>query len=130
MPMTLRLGKFIHFCVQEVAERVGTSLSVLPPLEQQYDLSGGQQLQMRLGGQHQLQNASLAVALAAGWEAAAGAGPAAAERQQQLASGVLPAVYAEGIQTCEWPGRSQVLQQKFVPSQWAASCLARRCAVS
>lgn len=31
-----------------------------------------------------------------------------AERQAQLAAGLLPAVYAEGIQICEWPGRSQV----------------------
>jgi folylpolyglutamate synthase/dihydropteroate synthase len=86
---------------------VGASLSVVAPLEQQYSLSGGQQLHMRLGGAHQLQNASLAVALAARWEAAAGSGHAAQQRQQELSAGVLPAAYAEGIQTCEWPGRSQ-----------------------
>lgn len=106
-------GSCAVLVVQEVAERVGTSLSIVPALEQQYSLSGGQQLHMRLGGRHQLQNASLAVALAAGWEAAAGAGPAAEQRQQQLRSGVLPAAYAEGIQTCEWPGRSQVLPWRY-----------------
>lgn len=97
------------FRLQEVAQRVGTSLTVVAPLEQQYSLTGGQQLHMRLGGAHQLQNASLAVALAARWEAAAGFGDTAQQRQQQLSAGVLPAPYAEGIQTCEWPGRSQVI---------------------
>lgn len=94
--------------MQEVAKRVGTSLAVVPPLAQQYDLGSGGQLRMRLGGQHQLQNASLAVALAANWEAVVGRGAEAQQRQQQLRAGVLPAVYAEGIQMCEWPGRSQV----------------------
>jgi len=40
---------------------VGTSLEVARPLEEQYRLQSGAQLQMRLGGAHQLQNASLAV---------------------------------------------------------------------
>ena len=88
---------------------MGTSLAVVAPLEQQYSLNGGQQLHMRLGGDHQLQNASLAVALAARWEATAGVGEAAQQRQKQLSAGVLPAPYVQGIQTCEWPGRSQVI---------------------
>lgn len=60
-----------------------------------------------------LQNASLAVELAAAWEAGAGQHlpghqEAAAARLEQLARNVLPDAYLQGIQSCEWPGRSQV----------------------
>lgn len=40
---------------------MGTSLEVARPLDEQYRLQSGARLQMRLGGAHQLQNASLAV---------------------------------------------------------------------
>lgn len=60
-----------------------------------------------------MQNASLAVSLAAAWETRAGQHlpahqHAAAARLQQLGRGVLPDTYVHGVQSCEWPGRSHV----------------------
>ncbi len=60
-----------------------------------------------------MQNASLAVSLAAAWETRAGQHlpahqHAAAARLQQLGRGVLPDTYVNGVQSCEWPGRSHV----------------------
>jgi folylpolyglutamate synthase/dihydropteroate synthase len=77
-----------------------------------------------LAGEHQVLNASLAVALVRSWEQRAVLQPpsttssssshptaettAASERLQQLQSGVLPLQYCEGLQKAAWPGRSQV----------------------
>mmetsp|Transcript_16300 Transcript_16300/g.48880 ORF Transcript_16300/g.48880 Transcript_16300/m.48880 type:complete len:528 (+) Transcript_16300:164-1747(+) len=99
--------------MQEVAERITTVLAEVPLLQQRFPNS--KQLHMKLGGTHQLQNASLAVELAAAWEAGAGQHlpghqEAAAARLEQLARNVLPDAYLQGIQSCEWPGRSQVVQ--------------------
>jgi folylpolyglutamate synthase/dihydropteroate synthase len=51
--------------------------------------------------------ANRAAAVANGSGAAAAVG-SAAERLQQLQSGVLPLAYCEGLKAATWPGRSQV----------------------
>lgn len=102
--------------LQEVAGTVDVNLQEVPQLQQSFQLDA-QQLDLRLGGVHQLQNASLAVALAASWEGSAGIKMpahqhAAAIRLQQLKSGQLPAEYLRGVKLCEWPGRSQVVRDR------------------
>lgn len=102
--------------LQAVAKSVGVTLKEVPQLQQTFQLDA-EQLNLRLGGAHQLQNASLAVALATAWESKAGVEMAAhrkaAEgRLSQLTRGHLPAEYLTGIQLCEWPGRSQVIRDQ------------------
>ncbi|KXZ45564.1 hypothetical protein GPECTOR_53g150 [Gonium pectorale] len=160
--------------LQEVAARVGARLAVPPPLERYAAAAvpahlpapaepahGDKGAEARaeadgpartsslgcmvgLGGEHMRVNASLAVALAAEWEAqyakaaaaaanaaaaveaAAGrpvalppGGPpveAAAARSAAVASGRLPPEYLEGLRSVRWPGRSQV-----IPDEQAAA---------
>lgn len=83
-------------------------------------------LHIGLAGQHQRQNASLAVTLAAQWEAtsataAARAGPAARQRADSvLCNSVLPPEYVHGLETATWPGRGHIvhdtLEQGSAPS--------------
>lgn len=114
---------------------VGTELQVAPSLAQFSAPDPSQQISVGLAGDHQLLNASLAVALVSSWEQehlkqeqqqhlsngssspadtaaarenAAGRDAAAAERLQQLQSGVLPQAYCDGLKKATWPGRSQV----------------------
>lgn len=58
-------------------------------------------------------NASLAVQLAATWEAARGrcGDAAAAERSAEVAAKQLPSSYAAGLAATVWPGRSQVRRE-------------------
>jgi folylpolyglutamate synthase len=106
--------------LQDVAKKVGTSLQLSRPLED-YEMEDGAALQLGLAGAHQRVNASLAVALAAAWEAAyateveaTGAGlldtvaGTAKSHAELVASGKLPASYIDGLRACEWPGRAQV----------------------
>lgn len=66
-------------------------------------------------GEHQVQNAALAVQLAAAWEARAAAArgnTGARRRLEMLARGVLPREYVAGINGTFWPGRSQVVEDR------------------
>lgn len=124
--------------LQDCAAAVGTELQVAPSLAHFSAPDPTQQISVGLAGDHQLLNASLAVALVSSWEQvhlkqqtqqqhlsngssstagiaaaaasenAAGRVAAAAERLQQLQSGVLPQAYCDGLQQATWPGRSQV----------------------
>lgn len=88
---------------------MGTSLTV-PPSLGTYSSSTPQRV--GLAGRHQELNASLAVALAAAWEADRAATQtghiAAQERVDSIQKGVLPEAYAKGLESTTWPGRSQV----------------------
>lgn len=70
-------------------------------------------LRLGLAGEHQKTNASLALSLAATWEARAPAaaarhGAAAAQRAARLLEeGVVDEEYAEGLEAAQWPGRGQ-----------------------
>eukprot|EP00877_Chromochloris_zofingiensis_P004091 jgi/Chrzof1/13683/Cz08g08020.t1 len=96
--------------LQACAGEVGTSLTV-PPSLGTYSSSTPQRV--GLAGRHQELNASLAVALAAAWEADRAATQtghiAAQERVDSIQKGVLPEAYAKGLESTTWPGRSQVV---------------------
>lgn len=77
-------------------------------------VDAAQPLRLGLAGEHQKVNASLALTLAATWEArspvaAAKQGERAAQRAQQLLQGgVVAPEYAAGLALAQWPGRAQV----------------------
>ncbi|KIZ04965.1 folylpolyglutamate synthase [Monoraphidium neglectum] len=113
--------------LRECAEQAGTTISVPPPLSA-YTLDGappsarGDGLRLQLSGAHQLVNASLAVQLAAAWEAARG-GERAEGRAAMVARGVLPAEYRAGLEAAAWPGRSQVVEDEEFAEQGGGSRL-------
>ena len=117
-----------------MAVEVSTPLHCARPLSDYCDTEGNK-LTLRLAGAHQEQNASLAVALAAAWEASPRGGclllpsngssasskedsghvgdagsraRAARERASAVEAGRLPEMYLEGLRTAVWPGRNQV----------------------
>ncbi len=75
-------------------------------------------LKLGLAGEHQKVNATLALTLAATWEArspvaAAKHGQRAAERAQRtLQQGLVGEEYAAGLETAFWPGRAQVRKRR------------------
>ncbi len=99
--------------LREVAERVGTPLSSVRPLDE-YKLAGGssvEDVKVGLSGSHQRENAALAIRLAAEWEALSGkGGEKAKQRAEAVRSGVLPAEYVAGLEAVRWPGRGQIVQ--------------------
>lgn len=130
--------------MQEVADKVSAPLRCARPLSEYRDAVGNS-LSLRLAGAHQEQNASLAVALAAAWEASPRGGcsllssdgsmassnrdggnalhggstraGAARERAEAVDAGRLPEVYLEGLRTAVWPGRNQVLCPNVSPQE-------------
>jgi folylpolyglutamate synthase len=107
--------------LRAAAERVGAQLAQARPLDE-YVVEGengakapAAALEVGLAGAHQRQNAALAIALAAAWEARSGAaaggarGAAAAARAAAVARGALPAEYAAGLRAVRWPGRAQIV---------------------
>jgi folylpolyglutamate synthase len=100
-----------HAVIQECADTAGAPLAVPPPLSS-YTPEGGAPLRLGIAGEHQQLNASLAIQLAAAWEAGnatAAATPGAQRRLALLKQGVLPQEYAAGLAAARWPGRSQVI---------------------
>jgi folylpolyglutamate synthase len=117
--------------LREVASKVGAPLRVVPAFDE-YTVSadvgdnqqGGREdsrlrsaaaIELGLAGEHQRQNAALAVCLAAEWEeafskkAASRGGDGAKRRAESVRRGVLPPEYVEGLQTVRWPGRGQIV---------------------
>lgn len=122
---------------QACAAEVGAPLQVAPSLMHFSHPQPGHTITVGLAGDHQVLNASLAVALVRSWEQhslqqqqqADGSTPssaatavsngsngsnvaavaaAAAERLKQLQSRVLPLEYCQGLEHAAWAGRSQV----------------------
>jgi len=107
--------------LHEVATTIGTVLQRARPLDEYFleapgDSSGtAKNLRLGLAGEHQRQNASLAVALAAEWEclspkASQVKGVEALRRGRSVHGGVLPAEYISGLQLARWPGRGQIIR--------------------
>ena len=75
-------------------------------------------LELGLAGDHQRQNASLAVYLAAEWEASSNKshieGSTNLLNPDKVRSGVLPKAYVEGLRFVRWPGRSQVVLDPII----------------
>ncbi|KAG7671069.1 hypothetical protein Ndes2526B_g01154 [Nannochloris sp. 'desiccata'] len=99
--------------LREVAERVGTPLSSVRPLDE-YRLGAGilvEDFKVGLSGAHQRENAALAVRLAAEWEVLSGkGGEKAKQRAAAVRRGELPAEYIAGLEAVRWPGRGQIVQ--------------------
>jgi folylpolyglutamate synthase/dihydropteroate synthase len=122
----------VLLCVQACSANVGAQLELAPSLSTFQPAAAGQAISVGLAGEHQLLNASLAVALVRSWEQHAdkqqqqqqqqvldanaeqqqqqvsGSVAGAAARLQQLQQGLLPQEYCEGLRRAAWPGRSQV----------------------
>jgi folylpolyglutamate synthase len=91
----------------------------------QYSVQDNRTLTLGIAGAHQELNASLAVQLAATWEARAGLGSAITsageKRLKLLQQQVLPTEYAEGLAAAKWPGRSQVIHDEQLASKTNSS---------
>lgn len=112
--------------LESVAQRVRTPLHVVPGLNQyRYESStltnvhtNGRMVSndpcpivLGLAGDHQRENASLAVRLVSEWEERAGQekSQTATARAQMVKQGILPNEYVRGLQSVRWPGRSQII---------------------
>ncbi|KAK9817171.1 hypothetical protein WJX72_010631 [[Myrmecia] bisecta] len=106
--------------LQAQARQAGLPLSSASPLEA---WAGGTGVQVGLAGEHQRANAGLAVALAASWELQVAASdperfPQAVRHAPLLTRHQLPGEYIEGLTSCYWPGRGQVVEDvSEVPGQ-------------
>ena len=115
--------------LQEVAERVGTPLDSARPLDEYKIVGGGterevnnhvlhsiEDLKVGLSGAHQRENAALAVRLAAEWEALSGkGGEKAQQRAAAVQRGELPVEYIAGLESVQWPGRGQIVEDYEIP---------------
>lgn len=120
--------------LEACAASVGAPLQLAPSLSNFQPAAAGQPISVGLAGEHQLLNASLAVALVRSWEQQAatkqqqqqqqelGGGAAGAERRlQQLQQGLLPQEYCQGLARAAWPGRSQVVPDPKFQQQGSSS---------
>lgn len=112
--------------LDSVAQSVGTPLHTVPGLDRYrceslsstltHGQENGQQaptlpqepftITLGLAGEHQRENASLAIRLASEWEEQTNKD---VKRPQMVKQGILPSEYARGLQSVRWPGRSQVI---------------------
>ncbi|GAB4823124.1 hypothetical protein N2152v2_010170 [Parachlorella kessleri] len=106
--------------LRQKAEAIGAPLAVVPGWNSYRPEDPGQPLRLGLAGEHQKVNASLALTLAATWEArspvaAAKHGQRAQQRAQQLLQdGVVGRDYAAGLEAARWPGRAQIVHEAAV----------------
>ncbi len=97
--------------LEAVAVEKGVDLAIVPPLSA---YEGGQGVELGLAGAHQVENAALAVRLAAVWEARhgrtmAGKHEESSERfKQVLERLMLPREYVAGLERVRWPGRAEI----------------------
>jgi folylpolyglutamate synthase len=93
--------------IQESAKALDIELVVLPPL----DTDGDKHARLGLAGDHQLQNAALAVELARVWLTAHPAfvsdGDAVVARAARSSIAALPHKFKDGLANTSWPGRCQ-----------------------
>lgn len=105
--------------LQKVADEKQTSLTVVPQLssyaytDEHGKHRGGTEISIGLAGEHQLENAALAVQLAATWESRFGkciprSRGALYRAEQVLKNHVLPSEYVQGLATVRWPGRGDI----------------------
>ena len=114
--------------VQEAAEAlisrascVGTTVQFTPSLHDSGLKSElGIEPALALGGHHMNMNAGLAVKLAIEWEQRSDSGRFRSEslaRSATIAKGILPQDYIKGLESVEWPGRSQIVESEDGPNK-------------
>jgi len=97
--------------LEAVAGEKDVDLETVPPLSAYGCVEG---IQLGLAGAHQVENAALAVRLAAVWEArhgrkVAGKGAESSERSDQVLKRLmLPREYVAGLERVRWPGRAEI----------------------
>lgn len=105
--------------LQKIAEGKQVSLAIVPPLEdytfvnEKGNEMKGSEISLGLAGEHQLENAALAVRLAAIWESRYGhciprSNGALARSENILKHRMIPKEYAKGLSLVKWPGRGDV----------------------
>jgi folylpolyglutamate synthase len=104
--------------LEEVAESKQTPLSVIEPLNSYNFISNESHetvpaclLKLGLPGEHQRENAALAIKLAAVWESRCGV--LSNDKAQERASMILeeyklPKEYVAGLEDAKWPGRAEI----------------------
>ena len=103
--------------VRVAKEKNVLSLKTVPSLDSYAVCNSKERRSIELGlqGEHQAQNAALAVQLAAIWESRhgqwTGVSEGAAQRSKMvLEDGVLPEEYREGLENVRWPGRGEIFE--------------------
>ncbi len=105
--------------LEKAAREKQTSLTVVPALDAyKYTREDGKQckgneIPIGLAGEHQLENAALAIQLAAMWESKFGKyipriDGALIRSEQVLKYNVVPSEYAKGLAAVTWPGRGDI----------------------
>lgn len=105
--------------LERVAKGNQTSLTVVPGLDKYtYTCEDGKQLMgneipIGLAGEHQRENAALAIQLAAIWESRFGryiprSNGASLRSSQVLKDNVVPSEYVKGLVEVKWPGRGDI----------------------
>lgn len=101
--------------LEAVAGEKGVDLAVVPPLSA---YKGAQGIELGLAGAHQVENAALAVRLAAVWEAShgrkvVGKVETSMERSQRVLERLeLPKEYVAGLERVRWPGRAEIFDDE------------------
>jgi folylpolyglutamate synthase len=102
--------------IRVAKEKNVLSLKTVPSLDS-YRLYGSKERNIELGlqGEHQAQNAALAVQLAAMWESRHGqwtrvSEGAATRSRMVLEDGILPDEYRKGLENVRWPGRGEIFE--------------------
>ena len=105
--------------LEAVAREKEVALEEVVPLDlytREAGVYGSSPIRLGLAGAHQVENAALAVQLAAVWEGRYGrtlAGKeagAVARAKQVLERRVLPEAYVAGLERVRWPGRAEIFQ--------------------
>eukprot|EP00897_Mesotaenium_endlicherianum_P007724 jgi/Mesen1/6980/ME000362S06109 len=107
--------------LQARARELQIELGVAAPID-----TALQQQRVRLGlaGDHQRVNAALAVELCRRWLHRTDHAQLAAQVDQELAAGVLPAAFVAGLSSARWPGRAQILHDTSVTAPATATATA------
>ena len=105
--------------LEAVAREKEVALEEVVPLDlytREAGVYGSSPIRLGLAGAHQVENAALAVQLAAVWEGRygrtlAGKEAGAVARAKQVLEGrVLPEAYVAGLERVRWPGRAEIFQ--------------------
>jgi folylpolyglutamate synthase/dihydropteroate synthase len=111
-------------CLQACAATVGAQLQLAPSLSSFLPAAAGHSISVGLAGEHQLLNASLAVALVQSWEQHAANKQQQQKQQQQMVSGVNDEQQQQQQQQVSGGGvagaslRLQQLQQGLLPQEY------------
>lgn len=103
--------------LHEVAKAQDTPLEIVPSLQKYTfeDSRNGAEIEIGLSGDHQKENAALAIRLVAAWEAAGfkdgKLGPEAKSRSDNILNElIIPKKYVLGLEKARWPGRAELFE--------------------